>query len=172
MTLFEIPVGTHIFIDTNILIYAGSGSQECRSLLEGCSSGVFQGYISQIVLSEFCHRRMVQEARIKAAPERNTVKWLAEHPSFIKKLDTYSDDVATLLKNDLQVIEITSADIRDALNFQRSFGLLTNDSLQLTAMFKAGLTNIASADKAFNHIPHILVYCPSNLTGLKSDDRP
>ena len=55
-------------------------------------------------------------------------------------------------------------DFHVALEFQRQFGLLTNDSLNLAVARRLGLTALATANQGFANAVHgFMVYRPSDL---------
>ena len=64
MSLDAIPAGARVLVDANILIYAKRGmSAQCRRFLERCAQRKISGVLTTIVVAEFCHRRMMQEAQ-------------------------------------------------------------------------------------------------------------
>ena len=71
MNLNDITNGSTVFIDTNVLIYARRGhSVQCRQLLSRCNARAVNGVISGLVVVEFCHRRMMQEAQASVVSRR------------------------------------------------------------------------------------------------------
>ncbi|NBS53868.1 MAG: hypothetical protein EBS96_14890, partial [Spartobacteria bacterium] len=60
MTLDDIPDGSRVLVDANIIIYMlGRKSPQCHSLLARCESGAVQGWITSNIVAEVCHRRMM-----------------------------------------------------------------------------------------------------------------
>ena len=75
MNLNDITNGSTVFIDTNVLIYARRGhSVQCRQLLSRCNARAVNGVISGLVVVEFCHRRMMQEAQASGRAASNPAK--------------------------------------------------------------------------------------------------
>lgn len=56
-------------------------------------------------------------------------------------------------------------DFIDALFFQKMHGLLTIDSINLAAARRLGLTEVVSADKSFDRVQGLIVYCPDDIIG-------
>jgi predicted nucleic acid-binding protein len=81
MSLDAIPAGARVLIDANILIYAKRAiSKQSRKLLERCAQQEVSGVLTTIVVAEFCHRRMMQEAQSRGLSGSNPAKALAQNP--------------------------------------------------------------------------------------------
>ena len=85
----EIPGGTKIFVDSNILIYHFLGvSEACTDFLERVRIGDVEGYTSTIVLAEVLHRLMIAEAVEKyGVKPKKAVRLLKENPEIIPVLE-------------------------------------------------------------------------------------
>ena len=68
-----------------------------------------------------------------------------------------------MLGGGLSVMPVLPDDFHVALEFQRQFGLLTNDSLNLAVARRLGLTALATADQGFDAVHGFMVYRPSDL---------
>ncbi len=164
MNLDDIRNGTRVLIDANILIYAMRGaSPQCRALLARCDSGAVEGWITTSVVAEFSHRRMIQEAQSLGLVTSNPARTLAEKPTLLRQLNHYQDEVRDLLSGGLQVESLRPDDFYLGLEFQRQFGLLTNDSLNLAVARRLGLTDLATADKGFDAAQGFIVYQPADI---------
>ena len=86
--LKEIPGGTKIFVDSNILIYHFLGvSEACTDFLERVRIGDVEGYTSTIVLAEVLHRLMIAEAVEKyGLKKRNLNKFRKQVERFYEKV--------------------------------------------------------------------------------------
>ena len=139
MSLATIPAGTRVLVDANILIYAKRGmSAQCRAFLERCARREVSGVLTTVGVAEFCHRRMMQEAQSRGLSGSNPAKALSQNPALVRQLIHYRQDMEDLLAGDLTVVAIEATDFAPALELQRLHGLLTNDSLHLTAGRRTG----------------------------------
>lgn len=165
MKLEDLPAGSHVFIDANILIYHFSGiSLECRAFLQRCESRQVEAFTSVHTLLEVTHRLMVLEAWQKGLiTGGQPARKLKEPPEIIKGLRAYNQSVQQIPRMRIRVRTITSAMVRasDAIRVQE--GLMTNDSVTVALMRKMGLTDVATADADFNNISHIRVYQPGDI---------
>lgn len=164
MSLDAIPAGARVLIDANLLIYARRGmSAQCRCLLERCARREVGGVLTTLVLAEFCHRRMMQEAQSRGLAASNPAKALALNPDLVRQLTQYRQELEDLLVGDLRLLTVESADFTQAAELQRAHGLLTNDSLSLAAALRNGIDLLATADPQFDSIPCLTVFKPSDL---------
>jgi predicted nucleic acid-binding protein len=164
MNLEDIADGAVVFIDTNTLIYARTGkSAQCRHLIARCQSRAVSGVISGFVVAEFCHRRMMQEAQAAGRAATNPSRALAQRPELVMGLSVYADDVRALLGGELILRDADEVDFTVSLEFQRQFGLLTIDSINLAVMRRAGISEIATADSNYNRVHGLVVYKPDDL---------
>ncbi|MEI6782311.1 MAG: type II toxin-antitoxin system VapC family toxin [Verrucomicrobiota bacterium] len=164
MSLDAIPAGARVLVDANILIYAKRGmSAQCRRFLERCAQRKISGVLTTIVVAEFCHRRMMQEAQSRGLSGSNPAKALSQNPALVRQLTQYRQDIEDLLGGELAVLAIEEADFAHALELQRQHGLLTNDSLNLASALRAGVNLLATADPQFDSIPGITVFTPDDL---------
>ena len=164
MSLDAIPAGARVLVDANILIYAKRGmSAQCRRFLERCAQRAISGVLTTIVVAEFCHRRMMQEAQSRGLSGSNPAKALSQNPALVRQLTQYRQDIEDLLGGELAVLAIEEADFAHALELQRQHGLLTNDSLNLAAALRAGVNLLATADPQFDSLPGITVFRPDDL---------
>lgn len=160
----DIPWGTTVLFDTNALIYAKRAlSVQCRNLLTRCTTGEVKGFVTVIALAEFCHRRMMQEAQLLGLAGSNPARALAQNRVLLQRLSRYRREVENLLKGSLVVIDLTSADMIEALGLQTQFGLLTNDSLHLAAARRANIQHLVSSDPQFDSVPGLTRYAPTDI---------
>ena len=164
MILDDIRNGTRVFLDANVLIYGiRRSSAQCRGLLARCASGSVQGVISTVVIAEVGHRRMMEEAKSKGLVASNPARALAQQPELVRQLGSYAEEVRDLLGGGLAVESVLADDFHVALELQRQFGLLTNDSLNLAGARRLNITDIATTDRGFDPVQGFIVYKPSDL---------
>ena len=165
MNLNQIPANEVVLIDANIFIYAIQQlSQQCKRLLLRCADEELIGVLPIPVLAEVMHQLMLAEARdngwIHAA---NPAKQLSRQPEIVQKLSRYEDCIRDLLALGLRLEPLGAEDFTTAMNLQRRFGLLTNDSLLVAMMQRLRITSLASADQIFSRVQGIMVYGPDDI---------
>lgn len=164
MNLEDIVGGSTVLVDTNVLLYArNSRSRQCRHLLQRCEQGAVIGVVTLVTMAEFSHRFMVQEAQGNRLVGSNPARTLSEHPELVRQLSAYTEGVRNLLDGALTVAEWHSQDLLVALELQKQYGLLTNDSLNLAIARRYGIKEIATADKSFDAVQGLIVYKPQDV---------
>jgi len=164
MNLDDIPAGSRILIDANILIYARRNrSEQCRHLLVRCAEAEVQGVATTIALAEFCHRRMMQEAQSRGLSASNPAKALGQNPALVRQLTAYKMEMEDLLAGDIAIATFESADFLEALELQQAHGLLTNDSVQLAVGLRLGINRFATADPQFSAVPDFTLFRPDDV---------
>jgi predicted nucleic acid-binding protein len=164
MNLDDIHNGSRVLIDANVLLYGlRRSSRQCLALLARCTDGAVEGIVTTVIIAEFSHRRMMEEAKAKGLVGSNPARALAEHGDLIRQLSGYADEVRDLLGGGLFVEPVLPDDFHVALEFQRTFGLLTNDSLNLAVARRLGITDLATADRGFDAAQGFIVYQPADI---------
>lgn len=105
----------------------------------------------------------MQEAQSLGLAASNPAKALSQNPALIRQLSHYARDVEDVLSGELAVLSIEPADLIAALDCQRQHGLLTNDSLLLTAARRAGVNQLATSDPNFDAVPGLTVFKPDDV---------
>jgi predicted nucleic acid-binding protein len=164
MTLADVPNGSDVLIDSNILIFSRrQSSAECAAFLSHCVNRQFLGAISILAVSEFCHRQMIYEAQSKSSLGSNPAKRLGAQPQVVKSLTSYAAEVQQLLASGLRILNIEHADFAIALQVQKTFGLLTNDSRMAAVAIRHGIRAIATADSHFDSVTCLDIYKPTDV---------
>jgi predicted nucleic acid-binding protein len=164
MSIPEVPDGTRILVDANIVLYVLAGkSLQCRRFLERCADGSIEGIITTVVAAEICHRRMILEAAARGLIAANPARALGRDRAKVRKLSDYAGEMRDLLGGGLTVEAVRPEDFLVALEFQNRHGLLTNDSLNLAAARRLGLRDVATADSHFDGVSGWRVFRPRDL---------
>ncbi len=165
MTLTEIRSGSSVFIDANIFIYHFAGrSEECASFLERVESTELRGFVGQVGILEVAHRLMVLEALERGlSGKSNPAARLARQPEVVRGLSKYYFSVLRIRGMKVEVLPLPEDFLTASQEFRQSHGLLVNDSLVPMGMRQAGLSILASADEAFDGIPGIQRFAPSDV---------
>lgn len=165
MTLTEIPAGSQVFIDANIFIYHFAGrSEECSSFLARVEAGELRGFTSRIILLEVAHRLMILEAIERGLPAgSNPAARLAKQPNLVQQLSKYYFSTLKIPQMGVEVVPLPDDFLTASQEYRQTYGLLVNDSLVLMDMRRRGLSLLASADAAFDKIPWVRRFRPSDV---------
>jgi predicted nucleic acid-binding protein len=162
--LADIPEGTSVFIDANILAYhrmtVTALTPACTTFLKRVEQQELPGYTSTALLAEAVHKIMLAAAvQQHGLPEKGIVTRLKEKPELIKVL-TPQNVVETVEKMNVVIVTVTSDHIKQAEKLFAQHGLLTNDSITLAIMQQLGITNIATNDDDFDSVDWVKVWKP------------
>jgi len=173
--LDDLPEGTRVFVDTNILDYALSAkSRSCASFIERVALREVTAYVNTWVLSDLVHKLMIKEAFVKG---------FITSPSAIKLKDCFKKDRAKavalvkyqeqfedLLSIGFRVLPITTELLIETKLQRANYALLTGDSLHVGTMNRcqvnrraAPLYNIVTNDEDFALIADITVWKPNDI---------
>lgn len=165
LPLADLPDGSDVFIDANIFIYAlTSQSTQAREFLARCSREQVYGVTLFEIVNEATHQFMVAEALEKGHITRRSASELAERPEVVRSLTGYWLNTIRVLDLNLLLLSTEEDVVRLAHGQRQAAGLLTNDSMIVACMSGLGITRLASNDRAFQRVPDIEVYSPTDLT--------
>jgi predicted nucleic acid-binding protein len=155
----DLPRGSDVFIDANILIYGLAGqSTECTDLLLRCSREEVTGVCLFETTNEATHRFMLAEAKSKGLISSENVRELRRKPEIVRSLVDYWRNTERVLDLNLLFIPLDEQLLRKAYAERQAAGLLTNDSMIVSSMRFLGLENLASADGDFDRVAGITVF--------------
>lgn len=166
MTLEQLPDGTEVFLDANILIYHftadSSYGPACTCLVERIERQQLLGHTSAAVLLDAAHRMMTIEAMERFRwPIAGLVARLRKHRSEIANLTHFQQAVAQVPKIGIQVHEVTLDMVLAAAKLSRQHELLSGDALIVAIMQQHGLSHLASHDTDFDRVPTLTRYAPA-----------
>jgi predicted nucleic acid-binding protein len=162
--LETVPDGTSILIDANIFIYALSKrSEQCKRFLTRCSREQVFGITLHEVVHEANHEFMCAEAIAKGLTARSPAKYLSEHPDKVKTLTEYWVNTKKILALNLALLPMEEKIIEGAQKERDTVGLLTNDSLIVSAMREYAISHIATNDGSFFSVAGLVVFSPTDL---------
>jgi predicted nucleic acid-binding protein len=161
----DIPSGSDVFIDANILIYGLTAqSTESRDLLIRCSREEVFGVCLFETANEATHRFMLAEAMSKGLIASESARELRRKPNIVRELTDYWRNSERVLALNLLFIPLDEQISRTAFKERQAAGLLTNDSMIVSLMRLLGVSNLASADADFDGVAGITVFGPSDLS--------
>ena len=165
MTLDQVPAGTRVLVDSNLLVYHFQPhpvfGPACSRLMERIERQDIEGLTFTNLLTEVAHRLMLIEAA--ALPGWGGGKVLnrpKQQPSVIQRLTLYQTAVDAVLQSRTVVIPVPGALVSTAAVISRQHSLLTNDALIVALIQQHRLTNLASADADFDRVAGITRYAP------------
>ena len=175
--LRDLPDGSDVFLDANILIYGVTNqSRDSYRLLERCSTETVTGITSFSVIAEATHELMLGEARQKGLYTRSApctlcgvvrdrgVRYLKEHPEQVRLLADYWDYVVRLLDLNILLLVSDEAIVRNAHVARQTHGFLTNDSMIVATMREYGISRLATNDAHFRELTDVSVFEARDVT--------
>ena len=165
MDIKLLPAGTMCLVDANIFVYhLGLQGGDCTGFFDRVASGEVDAYVTTVIIAESLHRQMLIEAVGKglATPGR-VLKKLKENPAIIESLTDYVNEINKLLLLPIKVIEIRSTDIARSHVIRQSHGLFVNDSINVAAAERVGITDIVTHDGDIRRVQHINAWAPTDI---------
>lgn len=165
MDINHLPAGTNCLVDTNILLYhLAAQSNDCRQFLTRLGRGELGAYVTIPIIGELLHKRMVIEAvNTGLISGSKPLDKLKRQPHLITQLSAYITEVTQLLQLPITVIEVTEDDINWSHTLRRAYGLLVIDSINLACAVRRGITDIATHDTDFLHVPKLNIWQPTDI---------
>ncbi len=165
MTFEDIPAGSAVFLDGNVLVYHFVPDPvfgpPCRDLLERISQQNISGFTSAHVLTNVAHRLMTLEAVGKYGwPMTGIAYRLKRHPAELHTLVKFRQSVAEVPNYGIETLPVELPHIISAAALSQHHGLLSGDALIVAVMQAHGLTHLVSHDADFDRVPGITRYAP------------
>ena len=166
MILTNLPAGSSVFVDANILVYHVGAhpdfGQESTDFLKRVEQGVLQAVTTTHVMSEVAHKTMLLDAsRTFGWPLAGTLKRLQSNPLQICQLVAFRMALEQIRQTGVQVLVVAPDMIDAAADVSQQTGLMSNDALIVAAMRAHGLTCLASHDADFDRVPGLKRYAPA-----------
>ncbi|MFQ6061936.1 MAG: type II toxin-antitoxin system VapC family toxin [Methanosarcinales archaeon] len=172
--LINLPIGSIVFIDSNIFIYVALEDIRykdiCKEFLRKVNDGKYNAVISAVVISEVFHVVLLAElAELFNISQKEVVRLIKSNPIFIvanaptamssaKKPWQAVEDIKNI--NNISILEIGYYEVDYASPISKQYNLLMNDSLHLAVMKKHGIQDIATNDSDFDRVDNIQVWKP------------
>lgn len=165
MDINRLPAGTNCLVDTNIFLYhLAARSNDCRQFIGRIGRGEVSGYLTTPIIGELLHKRMVIEAvNAGLVSGSKPFEKLKRQPQLIANLSSYITETVQLLQLPLTVIEVTEEDISWSHTLRRAYGMLVIDSINLACAVRRGITDVATHDTDFLHVPNLKIWQPTDI---------
>jgi predicted nucleic acid-binding protein len=166
VTFADIPSGSSVFLDANILVYHFVPDPVfgplCRDLLDRISQREVSGLTSSHVLTNVAHRLMTIEATAKFGwPMKGIAYRLQQRPADLQTLTDFRQSVEDVPTFGVQVLSVQLSHVVSAAELSQQHGLLSGDALLVAVMQSHGLTHLASHDADFDRVPGFTRYVPA-----------
>lgn len=160
----DLPNGTTLFVDANILAYAVVEHQEftppCRDLLHRIELGRIAASTASFAIADALHKIMLAETRLRLSELVNVGRHLQNHPETVKSLVFARQSAQFFAGLPLELLPLDKSSLVEAMEISGRYGLLTNDSRILTLMQRHGISHLATNDDDFDQVPGITVWKP------------
>ena len=165
MKLADVPSGTRVFLDANILVYAFTSEPTfgtpCIDFLERIEQRDIEGVFSATLLSEVAHRMMTLEAcQTFGWNYAGIARQLRRHPTELATLIRYRQVLDEIMALGIDILPITPSDVIAAADVSQRMGLLSGDALIVAVMRSQNIQHLASNDSDFDRIPEIVRCSP------------
>ena len=165
-----LPDGAHVFVDTNIFYFHFQGkSATCTAFFNRIADGEVTAYVNTEVLSDLIHKLMLAEACAKGIIRKQNAcalkSYIASDRTCVAYMPDHQSQFEDTLGMGLKVLPVTKKLLVETKLERTTHGLMTNDSLHLGTMIRGAATvsNIATHDGDFIHIPDITVWRPADV---------
>jgi predicted nucleic acid-binding protein len=162
MKLSDIPVGSVVFIDANVLL-AVIFDERNAPIAEGFLARIEReeviGVTSVVVINEIFHRSLVAETcRLLGVSPPIALQKLKKEPEIFRSLHESWEVVNDFLKLPLTIYQLDIDTMRSALHYSKRFQLLSNDATHIALMAKNGIEAMASFDHDLERVDFIELY--------------
>jgi predicted nucleic acid-binding protein len=166
MTLADVPTGSAVFVDANILIFALTNhpahGAPCDAFLDRVENQEITAVTSTHILGEVVHRMMTIEAADRFGwPIQGIANRLRRHPAEVQQLVRPRQALDEINAAGVGVLTVAIAEVGVATDISRQTGLLHGDALIVAVMRDHGLTQLASLDDDFDRVPGLTRFSPA-----------
>lgn len=160
--LGEVPDGTSIFVDTNILIYHLLEDElygaSCRDFLRRVEARSVKAFTSPIVAAEtlFIYLRAWIIQNKKIAPKR-VLRYLKRHRAVIQEVDFHKPRALLAL---LQVLPLNKVVLQTSYDMMLRYQLLPADAIHSALIKRHNLPALATRDDDFDNVEGFEVFKP------------
>lgn len=165
MRLEDLPKGSRVFVDANVLTYALSTVEplhsQAVSLIERSARQEIALFTAATQAANVIHRTMIVEAKsVLQVPSSKIIAYLKAHPDTVKRLTRYRQIPGELSRARVRILDVTYREIHASKQYRDDYGLLTDDSIMLAVMQRHNLVDLATNDEDFKRIPGLRLWMP------------
>ena len=167
MNLSQVPPGTRIFIDSNILLYIflkhPKWGKSCQQFMQRTEGMDIQGIVDEFIFNEVMHKLMVTAMvnRFHCSPQK-AIALVKNTPEILMDFPVLWE--AGELLQAINVKVISGPFFPESFTLMQEHHLLITDSVHIAAMKKEKVTHIASNDNDFSRVPWVSVWKPQSDT--------
>ncbi len=162
LNLRVLPPDSNVFIDSNIFTYHLLGHKKYRNSVKDflfkVESGIFNGYINEIVISEVYHNVL----RVKICDENNIspaefAQFIKSNPQTISEVNLGTATDVLSMRNIQFIHEISISMVGD---YMTRYNLLSADAIHAASCKVHGIKNIATNDPDFKRVDFLKLWVP------------
>ena len=168
--LASLPADARIFVDTNIFVYHLRGKSATASAFLGrVARGEVTAYVNTLVLADLLHKLMLADAYVQGIinglSATKLKEALAANRAIAAQLTNCQTQFEQTLGSGVKLVPITKTLLIGSKAERMTHGLMTGDSLHLGNMNRRRpqLTDLATYDGDFAHVPGITVWKPMDV---------
>ncbi len=162
MYLKDLPIGSIVFIDSNIFTYFVLGHRKyfngVKSFFKHLDMGVYTGYIDQTIVNEtYFNFIKVKIAEMQKIKPSDVITFLKENPKELETIDFATVSGIFGIDNLLTLDYRSYGQLGEYIS---NFGLMPADAIHLLLMMRFGITNLISNDSDFERVDWLKLYKP------------
>jgi len=166
MTFDQIPPGSSIVVDANILVYYFSPDPSfgfaCAKLVSRIRKSEVIAVTPSSALADALHRIMLFEIMLtNNFTPSGLVRRLKRRPELVKTANQLTRVLEEIEAIGVRILRVTRELLSVAAGRSQETGLLMGDATLVAVMQQENITNIASHDADFDRVPGIVRYSPA-----------
>jgi len=164
-SLNNLPDSANIYVDSSIFIYDATNhpkyAASCSVFLDRVETGEISGVTSILGISETVHKLAVIElsSKLKKKPV-SIISLIKKKPSLLDDLEAPFLAAEDIMNMNLEIVNLFVPIFIAALEFMKSYRLLSNDAIHVATMKRHSIINIATNDSDFERVGWIKVWTP------------
>ena len=165
MTVDDLPPGTHLCVDANVLIYHFTGlSQQCRRFLLRCQAGELRAVCPAHIGLEVLHRLMMLEAVQRGLAGTSPARRMGETPERVRELRRAYASFELLESFGIKMLSLSPQALARTPWWSLQHGLLANDAGLVAVMEDHGVAHLITADRQFLAVSQIQTWLVDDIT--------
>jgi predicted nucleic acid-binding protein len=165
MHLSELPAGSRVFVDANVMVYfflrVEPFAKICQDFFQRVADLEVEAFSGADVAGTVIHRVMVAEAITELGLQpREAVNHLKVHPDVVKQLQWYRTIPSDIAQARVHILDVTYRELHASKKYRADYGLLTGDSIILAVMERHKLIHLVTNDSDFDRVPGVRIWMP------------
>lgn len=167
--LKDIPEGTKILIDTNIILYTALNhpiyQKDCTDFLIRAGRKDIIGYIPSVVIEELLHHFMMSELIENGYGKRvsDCISCYKRNPTIIEKLSKTWNEIQRIFHINCTILYDNELILKQSLQIAQRYQLLAHDAYIVAFAQSNDICHIASNDKDFLRVREVTIWSPQRI---------